>query len=210
MKLFTSAFLFLTIFWAFPAKAITSEPANAPSTLNSLMTAYSRASNEKLTYLVYAVKADQEGYKMVAQIFRTASKSEGISAGLFAKSVIKLGGTPAYEKKVPEAKTTQENIQEAIDIDSNEVDKVFPKFIARAEAEKQDEVKHLFNTAMLVKSNQLGILKDILGEPKTWKNPARARFACESCGNMNDTANATNCPICGAYVGDYRGSSKHP
>jgi len=55
--------------------ALNAAEAGSKSTLDNLQTAYNGESNAEARYEAFAAKADEEGYKSVAALFRAAAKS---------------------------------------------------------------------------------------------------------------------------------------
>ena len=107
----------------------------APSkTLDNLMAAYNGESNAKAKYTEFAKKADQEGFAGAASLFRAAAKAEEVHATRHAEVIKKLGGTPKADIKLPEIKSTADNLKAALEGETYERDKMYPEFIAEAKA----------------------------------------------------------------------------
>ena len=83
-------------------------------TLKNLQAAYNGESNAHVMYLSFADKADQEGYKEVASLFRAAAKAEQIHRDNHAQVIQAMGATPKNTITTPEAKSTAENLEQAI------------------------------------------------------------------------------------------------
>jgi rubrerythrin len=88
-----------------PAKSIT---------LDNLQAAYNGESNAKGRYEAFAVKADEEGYKGVASLFRAAAASEGVHLQGHAEDIKSMGAEPMAHIKGPEVKSTHENLEAAL------------------------------------------------------------------------------------------------
>jgi len=72
------------------------------------------ASNAKIRYKAFAVKADAEGYAGMANLFRAAELSEGIRAAKQAKVIEALGAVPTVKLATPTVKTTDINLSAAM------------------------------------------------------------------------------------------------
>ena len=109
--------------------------AAAPSkTLDNLMAAFNGESNAQAKYLEFAKKADQEGFAGAAALFRAAAKAEETHARTHGEVIAKLGGAPKADIKLPEIKTTADNLKAALEGETYERDKMYPEFIAEARA----------------------------------------------------------------------------
>lgn len=171
----------------------------AQLTLANLAAAYSGELSAKEKYLAYAAKADQEGYKKVAQLFRGTAKSEELHAGIYAKAITALGSVPKADIKQPVVKSTKENLEESISGEKNESENIYPKALEQA---KLDNVKLAmigFGSAMKVETNHKIIFESALNNLKAWKKASKTGFyVCKICGNLTADLNFAACAICGA------------
>ncbi|MCB4792114.1 MAG: rubrerythrin [Elusimicrobia bacterium] len=185
-------------------KELTAVATPQPSaTLANLMTAYNGESNAKAKYLAYAKKADEEGYKKAAQLFRAAARSEEIHAGLHSKAIVELGGMPKAEVKLPEIKTTKENLEDALKGESYESDAMYPKFLEQAKADNVKMAAISFGSAMGVEKNHKMMFEQSLKNLKAWKKASKGFYVCTVCGNLTDNLNFAECAICHAPVSKF-------
>src|SRR4030042_1302556 len=91
-------------------------------TEKNLKEAFAGESQANRRYLAFAKKAEDEGHKQVAKLFRAAAEAETVHAHSHFRV---LGGV----------KSTKENIQEAIAGETHEFKKMYPEFLAQAKAE---------------------------------------------------------------------------
>src|SRR4030042_294879 len=63
-------------------------------TEKDLQEAFSGESQANRKYLAFAKKADQEGYKQIAKLFRAAAEAEKVHAYLYKKALENLGSNP--------------------------------------------------------------------------------------------------------------------
>jgi len=122
------------------------------TTLENLQAAYNGESNASARYKAFAEKADAEGYKAVARLFRAASRSEAIHAQNHAAVIKALGGSPKADLAAAAPKSTKENLQAAIAGESYERDTMYPEFVARA---KQDGNGDAVRTLTLARSAEI-------------------------------------------------------
>lgn len=182
----TSVFLLTNLAVAAPSK-----------TLDNLQAAFNGESNAHAKYLVYAKQADKEGYAEVASLFRAAARAEEIHANNHAVVIRKMGGTPIAKIETPAPKSTKDNLQDAINGESYERDKMYPEFLKEARAAANKDAVETFNLAKTAEaehaklytqaSNNLDKLKGTSG--KTY-------FVCSVCGYTTEKIDFAKCPSC--------------
>jgi rubrerythrin len=118
-----------------PASARLVTAKTESPTLKNLQKAYNGESNAHVMYQAFANKADQEGYKGVASLFRAAAAAEAIHRDNHAQVIRAMGATPQSNITNPDVKSTSENLQQAISGESYERDSMYPSFIKQAKAE---------------------------------------------------------------------------
>ncbi|HSB52680.1 MAG TPA: rubrerythrin family protein, partial [Dissulfurispiraceae bacterium] len=91
-------------------------------TEKNLKEAFAGESQANRKYLAFAKKAEQEGYKQVAKLFRAAADAETVHAHNHLKE---LGGI----------RSTKENLEEAINGETHEFKNMYPQMIEEANAE---------------------------------------------------------------------------
>ncbi len=148
-----------------------------------LLEAFAGESQANRKYLAFAKKAEEEGYKQVAKLFRAAAEAETVHAHNHLKEV---GGI----------KSTKENLNEAINGESYEFQKMYPGMIEDAKAEGNDGALRSFNFANEVEKIHADIYKKALGN--LGKNPDVDYYVCQVCGNTVENEAPDECPICGA------------
>ena len=170
--------------------------AAAPSkTLDNLMAAYNGESNANAKYLEFAKKADQEGYAGAASLFRAAAKAEEFHARNHAEVIKKLGGTPKAEIKLPEIKTTAENLKVAIEGETYEKTTMYPEFIAEARTAGQKDALRSFNFAISAEGEHAKLYAEASNNLQSWK-AARKFSVCPVCGKTVDRIDFSKCPVC--------------
>lgn len=165
-------------------------------TLKDLMEAFNGESNASAKYKLYAAKADEEGYKDVALLFRAASKAEEIHAASHATVIKTLGGEAKAEIKTPAVKTTKENLEDAIKGETYERDVMYPGFLKDANAEEQKEAARSFTLAKVVENEHAKLYTEALANLENWKTGTATFFVCKVCGNTVKTMDFSNCPFC--------------
>lgn len=165
------------------------------TTLENLQAAFNGESNAKARYEAFAVKADAEGYAGVAGLFRAASLSESIHAAKHAKAIEALGGVPAADVKAPVVKTTKDNLKEAINGENHEAKSMYPAFLKKAEADKNQMAMYSFKGAMAAEKMHAKYYAAALADLKGWKN-AKKFLVCQVCGYTTMDMKLKVCPVC--------------
>ena len=149
----------------------------------NLKEAFAGESQANRKYLAFAKKADEEGYKQVAKLFRAAAEAETVHAHNHLRV---LNGI----------KSTKENLQEAIGGETHEFKTMYPGMKDAAKAEKNDAAFRTFNFANEVEKIHAAFYTTAL--EKLGKNEVVDYYVCPVCGNTVEKAPPEACPICGA------------
>lgn len=179
--------------------ASAAEAAAGKTTLENLQEAFSGESNAKAKYEAFAVKADEEGYKSVASLFRAASRSEGIHAKKHAAAITKLGAEPKAELAKPEVKGTKDNLEAALAGETYEKETMYPEFVKQAATEKNKAAVRTFRSAMAAEIEHAKLYKQALADLDAWKAAGKAFMVCDICGYTEMESPALlKCPVCSA------------
>jgi rubrerythrin len=152
-------------------------------TEKNLQDAFAGESQANRKYLAFAKKAEEEGYKQIAKLFRAAAEAETVHAHNHLRE---LGGI----------KSTKENLNEAINGESYEFQKMYPQMIEDAKAEGNDSALRSFNFANEVEKIHAGLYEKAL--ENIGKNPDVDYYVCQVCGNTVENEPPDECPICKA------------
>ena len=164
------------------ALGIAAGGAGAATTLDNLQAAFNGESNAHAKYLLFAKKAQDEGYLKVATLFKAAARAEEIHAGNHAEVIKKMGGVPKADVKAAEVKTTSENLKAAIEGETYEHDKMYADFLKQARAEKNVRAIRTFNFAREVEAGHAKLYGQALANLESWK-AAGTLYVCPECGN---------------------------
>jgi rubrerythrin len=156
------------------------------NTQKNLQEAFAGESQANRKYLAFAKKADVDGYTMIARLFRAAAEAETVHAH-------------AHLRVLGEVKTTLENLQAAAAGEAFEYQKMYPQFVAEAEAENQKAAVASFKWAMAAEKIHNELYTRALASLQDGKDlEAAAIYICPICGNVeigND--GDEKCEICG-------------
>jgi rubrerythrin len=179
--------------------AVVESAAQAPKgTLDNLQAAYQGESNAKARYDAFALKADEEGYKSVAALFRAAAASEALHARKHADAIRKLGAEPRMEAVRPDVKSTKENVEAALKGETDEKDSMYPAFVKQAEADKNKSVALSFMGAMASEASHAKLFAEALANLEQWKAGDKPFTVCMVCGYTVMGKPPASCPICKA------------
>ena len=150
-------------------------------TEKNLREAFAGESQANRRYLAFAKKAEEEGYKQVAKLFRAAAEAETVHAHSHLRV---LGGV----------KSTKENIQEAIAGETHEFKNMYPEFLAKAKAEAIKPAEMSFDYANQVEKIHAALYEKAMAN--LGKNAAVDYYICPVCGNTVEGKAPDKCPIC--------------
>lgn len=153
-------------------------------TQKDLEAAFSGESQASRKYFHFAKKAEQEGYKQVAKLFRAAAIAETIHAGNHLKA---LGGI----------NETKSNLQAAIEGENYEVTTMYPDFIENAKAEGNTRAEKTFVWAWEVEKTHEELYKKALAN-LDGDQEELDYYICPFCGHTHAGPPPEKCPVCGA------------
>ena len=149
-----------------------------------LKEAFAGESQANRKYLAFAKKADQDGLKQVARLFRAAAEAETVHAHSHLKALKGIG-------------TTEDNLKEAIAGETHEFKNMYPEMIAGAQAEGNKIAERSFSYANAVEKIHAGLyqkaLDSIAGTQEEYPY-----YVCSVCGYTAENDAPDDCPVCGA------------
>jgi rubrerythrin len=151
--------------------------------MDNLKNAFAGESQANRKYLAFAKKAEEEGFKQVASLFRAAAEAETVHAHSHLRV---MGGV----------KSTKENIQEAIGGETFEFTKMYPQMIEEARKGGNKQAQQSFEFANKVEKIHAELYQKALNS--LGKNETVDYYVCQVCGNTVENAAPDKCPICGA------------
>jgi len=156
----------------------------------NLQDAFAGESQANRKYLAFAKKAEAEGFKQAASLFRAAAAAETIHAHNHLRE---LGGI----------KSTKENLLTAIDGESFEFQKMYPRMIADAKTEGNANALRTFNFANEVEKVHASLYKKALADLDK-KKDVFDYYVCQVCGYTAEGEAPDECPVCKAKKGAFR------
>jgi len=156
------------------------------NTKDNLEAAFAGESQANRKYLFFAEKAEQEGHKQVAKLFRAAADAETAHAR-------------NHLKVMQGIKSTRENLLAAKSGENHEFTEMYPEFIKQAEVEGNDKAKDTFDLANKVEQIHHGLFTAALSKVEKGETiTEKSIYVCQYCGNTVEGEPPEKCPICGA------------
>jgi rubrerythrin len=152
-------------------------------TEENLKGAFAGESQANRKYLAFAKKAEEEGLKAVAKLFRAAAEAETVHAHNHLRELKGVGAT-------------KDNLQEAISGESYEFQTMYPKMIEEAKAEGNRTAERSFHIANEVEKVHAALYKKALDN--LGKNADVDYQICKVCGYTAEGEAPDTCPVCGA------------
>jgi rubrerythrin len=150
----------------------------------NLNEAFAGESQANRKYTAFAKKAEQEGFKNVARLFRTAAEAEAIHA---------YGHLSALDG----IRSTAENLKAAIEGETHEYTEMYPPMMEVAESENH-KAKRMFAFAKQAEAVHAALYKLALEAVAQGKDLSEANiYLCPVCGHIELGKPPENCPICG-------------
>ncbi len=156
------------------------------STMNNLKEAFAGESQANRKYLAFAKKAEKDGLKQVARLFRAAANAETVHAHAHFRV---MGGV----------NSTEENLKSAIEGEGFEFQKMYPEFVNEAEQDGNKAAVNSFKNALEVEEIHHGLYSKALEAAKNDKDlDAQPIYVCQVCGNTVLGDAEDKCSVCGA------------
>lgn len=152
-------------------------------TEKNLWEAFAGESQANRKYLAFADKAEKEGHKQVARLFRAAAHAETIHAHAHLRVLKGIADTAA-------------NLKEAIAGETHEFQKMYPAMIATAKEEGHKSAERSFSYANEVEKIHAALYRKAL---ESLGSQEETDFhVCNVCGYTCEGEPPEKCPVCGA------------
>ena len=177
-------------------KTMTMEEAKA-KTINNMQDAFNGESNATARYAAFSKKANEEGFKEIALLFKAASLAESIHANNH-KAVLEEMGV-AVKPAVLDVKvqSTKENLEFAIKGETYEATTMYPNFLKDADAAGNQLALISLNYAYKTEKKHKAFYEIALAalNNNTTNTLASTYFVFPTCGNTYETTAPKRCGI---------------
>ena len=154
-------------------------------TIENLKEAFAGESQANRKYLAFAKKAEQDGFPVVARLFRAAAEAETIHALAHFQAMDGVG-------------TTLDNLNAAVAGETYEFQTMYPPMVQQAALEGH-KGKRMFDFASKAEAVHAKLYAMAAEAVKNGKDlSATAFFLCPFCGHIELGEAPASCPICGA------------
>ena len=154
------------------------------NTTNNLKEAFAGESQASQKYLAFAKKAEKDGFRNIAKLFRTAAEAERIHAEGHLGALDGIG-------------STADNLRAAIAGETYEFTQMYPPMLKQAEADGH-RAKRMFDYAAKAEAVHARLYQLALEALQQGKDlPQDKIYLCPVCGNIEFGKPPDSCPICG-------------
>jgi len=155
-------------------------------TRSDLESAFAGESQAHMRYLVYADKAEKDGFPNIARLFRAIAYAERVHATNHLRTLSGIG-------------QTAENLQAGIDGETYEVKEMYPAFVAVAELQEEKAAARTESWALEAEKVHAGMYEQarqavLAGEDAQVGDV----YICSACGWTVEGEPPDKCPVCGA------------
>ena len=152
----------------------------------NLKDAFAGESQAHLKYLAFADKAEAENLPHTARIFRANSYAEQIHAVNHLKALQRIG-------------KTVENLQDAIEGETFEVEEMYPDYIRVAEEEQEKQAETTTRWALAAEKVHAGLYKKAKESVANGQDMDIEQIhVCQVCGYTVEGDAPDKCPVCGS------------
>ena len=160
------------------------------TSIDNLKEAFAGESQASQKYLAFSRKAEKEGFKNIAKLFRTAAAAERIHAEGHLAAMDGIG-------------STAQNLVTAIEGETYEYTTMYPPMIQQAEAEGH-KAKRMFDYAAKAEAVHARLYKMALEAVQKGQDlPQPKIYLCPVCGDIEFGTPPESCPICKAKGSSY-------
>lgn len=155
-------------------------------TEDNLKNAFAGESQAHMRYLIFARRAEKEGFTNIARLFRAVAFAEQIHASNHLNT---LGLV----------RSTIENLQLAVDGERYEVDEMYPAYDAVAKLQDERGAVRSFNWALQSERMHIELYQKAKQAAERGEDiKIEALYVCEVCGYTVEGEVPDRCPVCGA------------
>jgi len=155
-------------------------------TEENLKNAFAGESQAHMKYMAFAYKAEKEDLPNVARLFRANSFAEQVHATNHLRTLSGIGNT-------------SENIKEAIEGETFEVEEMYPAYICVAEEQHEKGAETMTKWALEAEKVHAELYKKALESVESGKDmEAQPIHVCQVCGFTVEGEAPDTCPVCGS------------
>lgn len=151
-----------------------------------LQSAFAGESQAHMKYLIFAEKAEEEGLKNVARLFRAIAYAEFVHARNHLKELGKIG-------------KTEENLAAARDGENFEVEEMYPAYLEVAKLQDEKGAQRSMKFALEAEKIHGRMYEEARSTVAKGSDISVGKiYVCPVCGYTVEGGAPDRCPICGA------------
>jgi rubrerythrin len=152
-------------------------------TEQNLREAFAGESQANRKYLAFAKKAEKDGYRQVAKLFRAAAEAETVHAHAHLRALGEIG-------------STLENLKVAVAGETHEFKSMYPDMIKEAKEEGKKAAERSFTFANEVEKIHAQLYQKAIDNLDSLEDTDY--YVCSVCGMTVENEPPDTCPVCGA------------
>ena len=161
-------------------------------TEDNLKSAFAGESQAHMRYLIFAKRAEAEGFPNIARMFRAISYAEQVHATNHYNALGMIQGS-------------SDNLQVGIDGETYEINDMYPAFYAVAQLQEERGAMQTFNFALQAEKIHASMYQKAKQTVETRKDIQLGMMhICEVCGHTVEGEAPDRCPVCGASKDKFR------
>jgi len=161
-------------------------------TMENLEKSFAGESQAHMRYLIFAEKAEEEGFPNVARLFRAIAYAEQVHASNHY-SILGM------------VRNSAENLQVAIDGENYEVNEMYPSYSAIAKLQDERNAQRVMEWALQAEKIHAGMYQKAKQSVESGKDIRLGDiYICKVCGYTVEGEAPGRCPVCGATSEKFR------
>jgi len=187
--------LFAVVAGCMQSAILAADGGPALVTLDHLQAAYRAENIAQERYLAFAAKADEEGYKQAASLFRAVARAEQILYTYHFDAIKELGGVPAeVESQPPTVGSTKENLEKSSNkAEAEEFDSDYTTYVKAARAEGNRTAAKVLEYARIVEAQNVRLFAVAAKSLDQMRGGPKGYYICGVSGVVSPTLDAANC-----------------
>jgi len=159
---------------------------------DNLKTAFAGESQAHMRYLIFAKRAEAEGFLNIARLFRAISHAEQVHATNHFDALGLIRGSA-------------DNLQMAIDGETYEINEMYPAFYAVAQLQEEKGAMKTTNQALQAEKIHASMYQKAKQAVERHKDiQLGPMYICDVCGYTVENKAPNTCPVCGASKDKFR------
>jgi len=165
-------------------------------TIDRLQAAHRAETNAEQRYLAFAAKADDEGYKQAANLFRAVARAEQIMYTYHFDAIKDLGGIPEdVVAEQPTVASTKENLEKSSNkTAADQLDADFTGYVKTARAEGNRQAAKVMEYARTVEAQNVRLFAAAAKNLEQMRGTPKGYFICGVSGFVSPTLDGASCP----------------